>query len=257
MDREQTRDLLSVLKANYPQSYKGWDRKQSETYIDLWAEAFKDDDAALVVGAVKSIIYSDTREFAPNIGQVKAMMHKLTNLDEMSEQEAWGHVVKAIRNGIYGSAEEFEKLPPICQRIVGSPEQIRTWAMMDSSEIHSVVASNFQRSYRGRAQYEKEMQAIPLEVKKTLGIEHIANRMRLESPKQKHLSDVEKIGIGMLASTDMSQDDLNEVYDFVDMYHAKTGAEPTRIINSLNKIADQTHSKDAVFEAIDTVRNQI
>lgn len=185
MTIEETKQILTILKINYPASFKGWDGEQSRMFLKLWAEAFKDEPVELVAGAVKSIVYGDTREFAPNIGQVKEKIHKLTAKDEMTEIEAWGTVKAALRNSGYHAAEEFEKLPPVVKSLVGSPRQLFEWSMMDTSEIDTVVASNFQRSYKVRAKHEKEMQAIPLEVKEALGITTLTEKMKLESSLNK------------------------------------------------------------------------
>lgn len=187
MNLNETRQILTVLKANYPQSFKGWTREQSQDYLSLWAEAFQDEDVHLVINAVKTIIYSDTREFAPNIGQVKNMIYKLTSENEMSEQEAWGYVKKALRNSGYHAKEEFDKLPPIVQRLVGEPRQLYDWCMMSTDEVDTVVASNFMRSYKARSKHEKEYLAIPTSVKQALGLEEIADNMRLESKDKKTL----------------------------------------------------------------------
>jgi Loader and inhibitor of phage G40P. len=71
---QETRDILTVLKTNYPNSFKNMSKEQSYSYLDLWATAFANDKKQDVINAVKEIIYTDTREFAPNIAQVKARM---------------------------------------------------------------------------------------------------------------------------------------------------------------------------------------
>lgn len=40
--------------------------------------------------------------------------------------------------------------------------------MMDADTVSSVVASNFQRSYRARATHEREMLALPSDVRQTM-----------------------------------------------------------------------------------------
>ena len=60
---------------------------------------------------------------------------------------------------------EFDKLPPVIQRLVGAPSQLQEWAQMDSDTVNSVVASNFQRSYRARAKNERDYLALPSSVK--------------------------------------------------------------------------------------------
>jgi hypothetical protein len=126
---------------------------------------------------------ADKKGFPPVIGQVKEYIRKLTAPEEMTEQEAWALVAKAIRNGTWGAKEEFEALPPQIQRIVGSPTQLSDWAKMDSDSVHSVVASNFQRSFRAKAKADKEYAALPSEVKAAIG--GLSNMMRLEAGDEK------------------------------------------------------------------------
>lgn len=182
MTRDETIDLLSVLKAAYPSFYRDMTRKDADHVIDLWFDMFKDEPAGLVALAIKRHIATDTKGFPPHIGAIKDAIVKIQQPDEMTEIEAWGLVQKALRNGYYGAQEEFDKLPPVVQRLVGSPNQLREWAMMDTTTVSSVVASNFQRSYKARAASEREFLALPAEVKSAM--EQIAASMKMpELPK--------------------------------------------------------------------------
>ena len=96
----------------------------------------------------------------------------------MTAAEAWGLVLSAVKRSAYDSREEFEKLPVMLRRLVGSPSQLRDWAMMDAETVQSVVASNFQRSYQVRAKQEQEYQDLPSEIKQMIG--SIADRFALE-----------------------------------------------------------------------------
>lgn len=165
MTVEETLKIMAVLKASYPNFYRDMKRKDAEGIVNLWADMFSGDDYRLVAVAVKALIASDSKGFPPVIGQVKEKLRLLTGREEMTEQEAWGLVAKAVRNGIWGAQEEFEKLPEDVQRIVGSPEQLRSWAQMESDSLHSVVASNFQRAYRVKAAQKREYAALPEDVK--------------------------------------------------------------------------------------------
>lgn len=188
MTRDDTLDLLSVLKAAYPTFYRDMTRKDADHVVDLWFEMFKDEPAELVALAVKAHIATDKKGFPPHIGAIKDSIVKIQQPDEMTELEAWGLVQKALRNGYYGAKEEFDKLPPVVQRLVGSPNQLREWSLMDSETISSVVASNFQRSYKARAAHEREFLALPSEVKQTM--ELVASGMKmLEEPTE---ADFEK-----------------------------------------------------------------
>ena len=165
MNYEETLAIMGVLKAAYPQYYRDMKRSDAESVVSLWAEMFKDEPVNVVAVAVKAYIASDTKGFPPHIGAIKDAIAKIKAPKSMTEQEAWLLVKNATRNGLYGSAEEFEKLPPICQKLVGSPSQLREWAMMDSDTLNSVIASNFQRSYKVMEKREKERLALPSDVR--------------------------------------------------------------------------------------------
>lgn len=165
MTYDETLAIMSVLKAAYPAYYRGMNRQDAEAAVALWAEMFADEPAQIVALAVKSLIATDTKGFPPHIGAVKDSIVKLKQPNEMTEAEAWALVSKATRNSTYNSAEEFDKLPPVVQRIVGSPMQLREWAAMDTDTLQSVVASNFQRSYKARAVKEREFMALPSEIR--------------------------------------------------------------------------------------------
>lgn len=165
MERHETQKILTVLKVNYPNTFRKFTREESEAYLDLWAEAFKHDYSELVVAAVKAIIYSDVREFAPNIAQVKQMMLKLAQPEELTEQEAWSIAYKAVCNSIYDAEREFQKLPKAVQSTIGSPEILRDWAKTDIETVNSVIASNFMRSYKVRVKQLAESELLPHEVK--------------------------------------------------------------------------------------------
>lgn len=168
MDRLETTEILSVLRAAYPQFYSGLSAKDANKIVDLWTEMFKDEPVTVVAVAVKAMIASRTNTFPPNIGEVKAQIVKMQAPAEMTAQEAWNLVAKAVRNGKYGSQEEFQKLPGNIQRLVGSPQQIREWALMEADTFSSVVASNFQRSYTVRIKSDREYMALPSDIKQMI-----------------------------------------------------------------------------------------
>lgn len=165
MTREETLAIMGVLKAAYPNYYRDMNRKDAEAVVDLWATMFNDEPMQLVAMAVKAHIASDTKGFPPHIGAIKEAIVKLQMPDTMTEQEAWALVSKATRNAAYCADQEYEKLPPVIKRLVGSPLQLRTWALMDADTVASVVASNFQRSYKAIMAKEKEQLALPADVR--------------------------------------------------------------------------------------------
>ena len=168
MSREETLAIMSVLRAAYPTYYRDMTRHEAESVVALWEEMFRDDTAEVVALAVKAHIANDKKGFPPHIGAIKEAIAKITTPEQMTEAEAWSLVVRAISNGTYGSKKEFDALPPVLQRLVGSPKQLKEWAAMDADVVSSVVASNFQRSYRARAASEREMLSLPGDVRQAM-----------------------------------------------------------------------------------------
>lgn len=179
MTRSEVISLMSILQVAYPSFYAKQNEGEIQAAVRLWAEMFADDDPAVVAAAVKALIVADDKGYPPHIGAVKTKMRKLTNPGEMSESEAWGKISLALQNGIYGAKEEFEKLPPVLQKVVGSPNQLREWAVMDLETVQSVVASNVQRSYRTHVQREREYNALPNDVKAL--VSGLADSLALEA----------------------------------------------------------------------------
>ena len=161
MTSKETAQIIAIMQVNYPDSFRGKTDDTLRATIKLWTQMFSDEKAENVMAAVMAHMAVDTSRFMPPVGVIKDRLTKLRTPNEMTEQEAWGYVSRALRNGIYGYREEFDKLPEIVQRIVGSPIQIKEWAMMDADTLQSVVASNFQRSYKVRSKSERETMALP------------------------------------------------------------------------------------------------
>ena len=168
MTRDDTLDLLSILKAAYPNFYRDMTRKDADQVISLWFEMFKDEPVELVALAVKAHISTDKKGFPPHIGAIKDAIVKIQQPDEMTEIEAWNIVRSAIRSYSWDAKEQFDKLPPVLQRLVGSPNQLMEWGQMEADEVATVVASNFQRSYKARAAKEREFMALPSAVQQTM-----------------------------------------------------------------------------------------
>ena len=180
MTIDETAAIMDILATAYPRFYSGPDAPDSDKVLALWADLFADDEPSLVGAAVKSLIASDERGFPPHIGAVKEQMRKLANPQELTEGEAWALVAKAVRNSIYGAREQFEKLPPELQKLVGSPAQLREWAVMDSGTLHSVVSSNIQRAYKAVVKRERERAKLPEDVRRVIAA--VSQKMAIDGP---------------------------------------------------------------------------
>lgn len=161
MTYEETRKVLSVIRASFPSYFAKFTSEEGENFLAVWSDMFAEDDPMLVMSAVKSYIRSNTGAFPPSVGQVVELMHKLTHPVTITEQEAWNMVYRACCNSIYHAQEEFDKLPEEVKSVVGSHNQLKQWAVMDNNELGTVVASNFMRSYKARVASNKEFAKLP------------------------------------------------------------------------------------------------
>ena len=177
MNLVETAKLMAVLETAYPMFYAKKTQQEREDAIRLWAEMFAEEPGEVVAMAVKALIKSRVSTFPPGIGEITEMIQQITQPEQMTELEAWGLVLKAVGNSNYNSGEEFQKLPAVLQRLVGAPSQLREWAVMDRETLNSVVASNFQRSYKVRAKNERDYLALPSSVKTFMA--GIAEGMRM------------------------------------------------------------------------------
>lgn len=167
MNLEESYQILALLQANYPDTFRGMSDEAAKVKIQLWADMFADYPFDAVAAASKAFMATDTKGFMPTVGQIMEQIQKMRHGgDEMTPAEAWARVSLALRNSTYASAEEFEKLPPELKRAVGSPSQLREWAMMDTETVQSVIGSTFQRSFQIRQNRDRDMKKLPGAVRK-------------------------------------------------------------------------------------------
>lgn len=185
MTKEETKQILQILRLNYPNSFKNLSNKDTFDFLDLWSEAFKDDDVRTVILAVKSIIYTDTREFYPNIAQVKKEMYRITHHDSLDEYEAWNHVIQVVRNCRFEeyAKENFERLPLEVQKAIGTYRNLYEWSDLDDLTF---VANNFYKAYKKIQNDNFKVNALPIEMKNILKIEN-KDRILIEAKEEKEI----------------------------------------------------------------------
>jgi len=181
MNIQETTAILRILKLTYPQFYKGMSLSDATETIELWTMMFENDNAKIVTEAVKSMIV--TLKYPPTIADIKEKISIIMDPDTMSELEAWGKVRSAI--SYYNAKDNFDKLEPFLQKLVGSANQLREWGMMDAEIINSVIQSNFMRSYKFKLKQDKEYKALPSSTKNL--ISELSEKMKMLENKNNYL----------------------------------------------------------------------
>lgn len=151
--------FASAIKTYFPKD----NLLSTNESMDLWFDMLNDLDYQQAYIGLKTYVASN--RFPPAISDIRAYAMKGKELQELNEMEAWSLVKKAIRNGGYNSVEEYKKLPPLVQKAVGLPSQLREWAL-DENYKEAVVMPNFQKAYRFELQKKQEFQKLPQQVQK-------------------------------------------------------------------------------------------
>ena len=166
MTRQEALAVLTILKTAYPTFYKNYSKEDVNAAVDLWATMFSDEPVSIITEAVKSLIC--TLKYPPTIADVKEKIAMImqSQTQTMTEMEAWQRVKVAI--SYYNANENFAELPPILQKIVGSPNVLKEWSQMDIETLNTVVQSNFMRSYKAKASQEREYEKLPQSTKQLI-----------------------------------------------------------------------------------------
>lgn len=155
MTKEEFKPVAKLLKAVYTDP-----RFLPDQYAyDTWFALLRDLPYELVVRAAKD--YMQTSTFAPTVADIRKRCARNLAPAPMQGVEAWGLVARALRNGYYGAAEEYAKLPPLVREAVGSPAQLQEWAAEDSTKVHTIEQSHFIRSYEAIVARHKEDAPLP------------------------------------------------------------------------------------------------
>lgn len=167
-------EFVGALKMAYDEPWFLSD----EGKIDFWFQALQ--DIPFDVAKAVAVKCATTREDPPKIATIRQMAVELTAPpeDSLGELEAWALVQRAIRNGTYGAEKEFAELPPLVQKAVGDPSNLREWAQTDE-DTRTVLQSQFQKVYRSTVQRAKEEAQMPV----------------LDTMKQIGSTQVERIGL--------------------------------------------------------------
>lgn len=163
MTEKEVRQLLAMTQAVYP----NYNPPSREAAVNAWLMCLSEYDNNVVMAAFKAYMTTNTSGFAPAPGQLIEILQTLTQPSELNELEAWSIVRKALSDSSYNSVERFQELPPIVQKAVGTPQQLKIWAC-DSEFNENVVSSNFIKTYRTEVKRTTELNKMPENVRKLI-----------------------------------------------------------------------------------------
>lgn len=122
-----------MFKISYPNSYVNMDRDSVGVFINLWTDAFKNIPAQIVFDAVKEIIYTETRQFAPNIGEVnEKILNMIAPETESRARDQW----EKCRQFMRSSSGERDLDLPLYNKLDAVTHTIYTYRALRDMAIH-------------------------------------------------------------------------------------------------------------------------
>lgn len=106
MEKQDVQNVLSLLKAAYPSSFKGKTEDDFKDQLRLWYLMFQSVPAEEVQEAVVEIIKARDKDFAPSIGEVQKRLSARRNRYEPGPEER-EMVMRLARK--YEALEEQER----------------------------------------------------------------------------------------------------------------------------------------------------
>lgn len=179
MTREECKQLIMICEATYPNFRAS---NPAET-LNAWEMVLGEYDYQTMLMALKMYIHTSGSAFAPSVSEMIAMTRKPQEMaDQMkllnSNWDAellWREVRPAIRNGLYNCEAEFDKLSEPAKKLVGDPQQLREWAMMESEKIDSYIMKSFKDGVESkrieeatRNKRQREYNAMPMEIRQMI-----------------------------------------------------------------------------------------
>lgn len=163
MTREEMKMILTPAVFNYQRE---WGSYELSDLINFWYASFGNCDYETVNRAFNA--HMATSSFAPKIADINRQIQKMESPEPLGETEAFNRILKAVERSSWHSQEEFEKLDPILQKIVGDAHQLQDWASMTVDDIMRNVRPMVARDYRAEVERQQEYARLPEDVRKRI-----------------------------------------------------------------------------------------
>jgi hypothetical protein len=150
MTKGETAKLLAVLAAAFPRF------EVDDLKVQVWHEMIGDLDYGIASLAIKKLILEST--FPPSIAEVRKAAVEIQTPEQTTGAQAWGEVIKAIRNyGHYREEEALASLSPVTAQVV----RYMGWREICLNSEPGVVRGQFLRMYDQVVARKQKEQLLP------------------------------------------------------------------------------------------------
>lgn len=162
-----TREEFSLLVKGMKSVYADPKFIADQFAFDMWYGLLGDLDYKVLSDSIKTYMMQNSK--MPTPADLRTQVVNRTQPEELNPNEAWSLVYKALCNSTYNADKEFEKLPPLIQKTVGSPESLRSLA--SSSDFNEEVEKSlFFRNYQATIKRSQEDAKLPESLKQALSM---------------------------------------------------------------------------------------
>jgi hypothetical protein len=168
MTRTAIIKALAVIRAAWPRFYLGQTQQDAAAAVELWYGMLGGYDEDVFRAAIDMVIRESA--YPPTIADIctRILSMAMAVNDGPTPESLWAKIERAASNALYHAGEEFEALPEVCRRFVGSPGALQAMAMMDPGDFNSVTRGQFIRSAGAMMKQEEMARKIPGEVRERL-----------------------------------------------------------------------------------------
>lgn len=197
MTREEFAVIVKGLKAVYTHPSFIPDKDA----FNVWYSLLGDLTYQQASSATQKFMLTSSKN--PTPADIREQCRSITTPEEMNEMSAWSLVSKALRNGIYGAQEEFDQLPETVKSAVGTPDNLKNWAVADENSVETVIQSQFLRSYRVAVARKKELEKLPPRLREEISKLNLSHRDDFERKAINVSANIEKSILG--GNTDVTE----------------------------------------------------
>lgn len=174
MTREETNKIIFVIRAAYPESFARLGRNDLDLLATTWQKLLSEYTYAQVSAGLEIYLVTDKYGRAPKVGQIidaiKRTEESLQHIHKaaLNANEAWAMVYKAICNSNYNADAEFDRLPPLVQKAVGSANNLRDYAAMNVEDVQVTVKAHFKSVYEAEERRAQDIARMPQRIREAI-----------------------------------------------------------------------------------------
>ena len=176
MTKSEVAKLLAVIAAAYPKF------EVDDLKVQVWHEMLGDLEYKMASLAIAKLIQEST--FPPSIAEIRKAANDILHPEQTTGTQAWGEVIRAIRNyGVYREEEALASMSPRTAYVV----KCMGWREICMAEELGVIRGHFLKMYQQVAEREQKEQLLPPAMRRE--IKQIAQLRLPESDERDNLQN--------------------------------------------------------------------